>query len=223
MTQTTSSNKHIGDTCIDSKKLPIQFHLFLYGSKFLAQLASCLNIPEQTLRAAAQALSVHGYERMFFADSIIWKGSVATLEKTNDGKVNGIAILIKKVNINNQYDFYVGGTRINFVAIEKAEVFPKKYYLKYINDIDQTRVYAFVRNPSYIFNETKPVNNEYIKAICRTLRDRRLLNGSNININTKYEIAIRYVIPNIGKISNATEQIVVFSPKSIVTINSHQL
>ena len=180
-----NSNDHIEN----SNNLPSHFLLFLFGSKSIERLSECLTVSENDVYSAATAHTVKGYERIFFSDSRTWNGSVATIEKTGNSNTNGIAVSIKKQN-----GFHIGNSSIDFQALERSEAFPHKYYLQKVDMIGLLPVYAFVRNPCYVFHETKPVTHDYLKAICRTLRNRRKLLGLSLVPN--YEIDVSYLTPN---------------------------
>lgn len=201
-------------------ELPLQFWLFSYGSNSIEQLtdrfsANSDNDPYNYLNTKEiirtklennyKPAKVHGWIRKFFGHTSVtgnWQGSsVATIEKITGEKVVGLAIKINK-SIDNK--FTIDNQQINFARFALTnESLGNKYILQLVKvHNDNVPIYAFVRNPLYN-EETKPVLDVYLIAICKMLRDYRkklFENESQSSLNEElakpYFITRKYV--NLG-------------------------
>ncbi|AYV77066.1 MAG: hypothetical protein Barrevirus10_12 [Barrevirus sp.] len=170
--------------------LPNSFILMSIGSNSLQKLANIFSITRTQIKPYAIPITMLDWQRMFFGSSKKWNSSVATMERLAGSKTKGIGIYITKEG----QTFKIGQNIINFKALAKSEAFPKKYLLRRVGMQGPYPIFAFVRNPVFVFGLTKTVSDEYLKAISRMLRDRREL--LTLNLLTDYLVDKVYLKPD---------------------------
>jgi len=174
------------------------FYLVSYGSNGPEQLAERLNNNinnnlETTIKNNSYPALIPKMKRGFFSNSTNWNGAVATLRDTNDGYVAGIALKITKLNDV----FKVGELTVNFRNLmEKEAVNTGKYELKKLGTLkltDQivTNGYAFIGNLNFNNAETiKSPSIEYLEAIAKMLKYRRILANKNTNDDIEIDVSL---------------------------------
>jgi hypothetical protein len=162
-----------------------EFIIFSYGSNSVDQL-------EERLEARPYPLKcdwLNGFERAFFGTSKKWGKSTATL--ISGGRVAGLFIKFRLKNDKYQVRTYVGWENCTLRRLMKEEgVNIGKYQLKEISKYSGIPLFAFVHSNDYSnLSFTKP-SDEYIKAIAKTLQDRRILLGHSLT-RDPYVIDVR--------------------------------
>jgi len=171
-------------------------YLFSYGSNNFEQICQRLNVTNQqkdVMWKHSKPGRLAGCKRAFFNASSNWGGATATVvckDTFSNSNVYGIIVPIPV-------------SKIPIMDVAEAAQNNQKYMriTKKVNvyNGDAINCIIYVHNPVKVLNHKfKPVTHDYLEAIAKTLRDYRLLKGSEVN--KEYDIDVRRIYAN-GKVS----------------------
>lgn len=174
-------------------KCPV-FVVFSSGSNSIDQLEERLG--ERPLPLKGDWL--YGFERAFFGNSKKWGNSTTTLIPGE--KVAGLFIKFRSVAYPSKYQVQTvnGWKACTFEQLIKDEAVEiGKYQLKQISKYEDVPLFAFIHSSSYSDLSFRRPSDDYIKAIAKTLLDRRTILGQSLS-RDPYVIDVRGIgyVPN---------------------------
>ncbi len=168
------------------------FVVFSSGSNSIDQLEERLGARPQPLKDGW----LYGFERAFFGNSIKWGSSTATLVPGE--RVAGLFIKFRLKNDLYQVQTFDGWETCTFERLMREEgVGIGKYQLKQISKKDEHPLFAFIHCPDYEDLSFRRPSDDYIKAIAKTLLDRRTVLEQSL-IRNPYVIDVKGIdyVPN---------------------------
>ncbi len=178
--------------------LPSHFYLFSFGANDVHNLAKRFfgnkDLPgsrkeTNLIRENTTTAFLEGYVRTFFGYSEKWKGSVASISRTQIPR-KGVHGLLTEIHKEEKDQFVIQDVPIHFKALCRVEAIDEgMYILPHIaNTSDDISVYAFVgcekRYPA-----SSPPSEAYLKTIGKTVQS-SFPGASSIEIPIRYSSSV---------------------------------
>ena len=178
--------------------LPAHFYLFSFGANDVHNLAKRFfgnkdlsgSCKETTLiRENTTTAFLEGYIRTFFGYSEKWKGSVASISRTQTPR-KGVHGLLTEIHRKKKDQFVIQNVPIHFKALCRVEAIDEgMYILQHVaNASDDIFVYAFVGCAKRYPASSRP-SEAYLEAIGKTVQS-SFPGASSIEIPIRYSSSV---------------------------------